>query len=159
MTTNIGQIITQESETWKSSTEVLPLELPANLTKKQNDDCFISLYNGEAASPKEIAVSLGRLMMAFPKMSNGFFDLLAERIAANKFTSRRLYDAINSLIDNFNYKELNIADIIKFDKKVKLYSYNEVCRMVSKGEVSFSDFEIREINGECYRVKKTDLIS
>lgn len=159
MTTNIGQIITQESETWKSSTEVLPLELPANLTKKQNDDCFISLYNGEAASPKEIAVSLGRLMMAFPKMSNGFFDLLAERIAANKFTSRRLYDAINSLIDNFNYKELNIADIIKFDKKAKLYSYNEVCRMVSKGEVSFSDFEIREINGECYRVKKTDLIS
>lgn len=97
-------------------------------------------------------------MMAFPKMNNGFFDLLAERIAANKFTSKRLYDAVNSLIDNFNYKELNIADIIKFDKKAKLYSYNEVCRMVSKGEVSFSDFEIREINGECYRVKKTDFI-
>lgn len=88
-----------------------------------------------------------------------FFDLLAERVIENDFTAKRLSDAVNHLIDNFNYKELNIADVIKFDRKAKLYTYSEVCRMVSKGEAAFSDFEIREINGECYRVKKTDLIN
>lgn len=123
----------------------------------QNDGCYISLYRGDPASPKDVAVSLGRLMMAFPKMSNGFFDLLAERVAANKFTAKRLNDAINHLIDNFNYKELNIADIIKFDKRAKLYSYNDVCKMVSKGEATFSDFAVKEINGTHYRVKKTDI--
>lgn len=93
-------------------------------------------------------------MVAFPKMENEFFNLLSERVRANKFTTKRLNDAINHLIDNFNYKELNIADIIKFDKKVKLYSYNDVCKMVSKGEASFTDFAIKEIDGTHYRVKK-----
>lgn len=96
-------------------------------------------------------------MVAFPKMGNEFFNLLSERVRANKFTTKRLSDAINHLIDNFNYKELNIADIVKFDKKVKLYSYNDVCKMVSKGEASFTDFVIKEIDGTHYRVKKTDL--
>lgn len=91
-------------------------------------------------------------------MDGTFFNLLSERLIDNSFSSKRLKDAINDIIDNFRYKELTIADIIKFDKRVKLYSYNEACRMVSKGECSFSDFETREINGKFYRVKKTDLI-
>lgn len=102
-------------------------------------------------------MSISRLMVAFPKMENEFFNLLSERVRANKFTTKRLNDAINHLIDNFNYKELNIADIVKFDRKVKLYSYNDVCKMVSKGEASFTDFAIKEIDGTHYRVKKTDL--
>ena len=91
-------------------------------------------------------------MTAFPKMGDPFFNLLAERVRANKFTTKRLNDAINHLIDNFNYKELNIADIIKFDKRAKLYSYNDVCKMVSKGEATFSDFAVnREIEKHSYR--------
>lgn len=103
-------------------------------------------------------LACNRLGAAFPKMQPVFFDLLAERIVENNFTSKRLSDAVNHLIDNFNYKELNISDVIKFDRKAKLYTYSEVCRMVSKGEATFSDFDIREINGECYRVKKVDMI-
>lgn len=98
-----------------------------------------------------------RLQTAFPKMGQDFFNLLAERLIDNGFSSKRLKHAVNYVLDNFNYKELNIADIIRFDKRVKLYTYNDVCRMVSKGEASFSDFEMREINGKCYRVKKSDL--
>lgn len=125
--------------------------------KSQSKECSISLYGGKPAGAQDIAVSISRLMVAFPKMENDFFNLLSERVRANKFTTKRLNDAINHLIDNFNYKELNIADIVKFDKKVKLYSYNDVCKMVSKGEASFTDFAIKEIDGTHYRVKKTDL--
>ncbi len=118
----------------------------------------VSLYQDNDASPNEVAVSIKRLELAFPKMERGFFDLLAERIIANSFTSERLKDAINHVLDNFQYKELNISDIIRFDKRARLYSYNEVCVMVSKGQVSFTDFEKREIDGTVYRVLKKDLI-
>lgn len=133
------------------------LDTQEQTTKNEKGDLGVSLYKGETVKPRDLAASLSRLMFAFPKMSNEFFDILSERVVANKFTTKRLNDAINHLIDNFNYKELNIADIIKFDKKVKLYSYNDVCKMVSKGEASFTDFAIKEIDGTHYRVKKTDL--
>ena len=84
-------------------------------------------------------------------------SVLNTECVTSPLSTKRLSDAINHLIDNFNYKELNIADIVKFDKKVKLYSYNDVCKMVSKGEASFTDFVIKEIDGTHYRVKKTDL--
>lgn len=91
-------------------------------------------------------------------MSETFFNILAERVIANNFSGKRLKDAVNDVIDNFQYKELVVSDIIRFDKKIKLYSYNEVCNMATKGTASFSDFEIRVINGRHWRVLKSDLV-
>ncbi len=47
---------------------------------------------------------------------------------ANGFTDKRLQDAVNYVIDNFQYKELNVSDIIRFDKYLKLYSYDEMLK-------------------------------
>lgn len=91
-------------------------------------------------------------------MQPAFFNLLAERLVANGFNDKRLTDAINSVIDNFEYKELNISDIIRYDRKVKMYTYAESAAMVTSGKASFDDFEKREVNGVIYRVLKTDLI-
>lgn len=157
MTTKIGQILNNATAIQTSSFEISQRESPEPISRNPNGECSVSLYTGDLAEPREIAVSISRLMTAFPKMGDPFFNLLAERVRANKFTTKRLNDAINHLIDNFNYKELNIADIIKFDKRAKLYSYNDVCKMVSKGEATFSDFAVKEINGTHYRVKKTDI--
>lgn len=116
------------------------------------------MYQGPSASPSEIAIAMSRLKAAFSKMDNSFFNLLTERVISNNFSAERLKDAINQILDHYKYKELSIADIIQYDKKVKLYSHSEVCSMVSKGIAEFKDFEIREINGEFYRVKKIDLV-
>lgn len=126
--------------------------------KNSNGEMSVSLYNGRSADPNEIAVGMKRLKVAFPKMDNAFFNLLAERVMDNGFSSERLKHAINHVLDNFQYKELNISDIIRFDKRVRLYSYNEVCVLVSKGQASFTDFEKREINGIVYRVLKSELL-
>lgn len=155
----IGQMTAQAVATLENSSKELQKASPVLITKSETGEKSISVYSDKRASLESIGRSMVRLECAFPKMSDAFFSLLTERIYANKFTEKRLKDAINHLIDNFGYKELNVADIIRFDRKAKLHSYNEVCRMVSKGEAAFSDFEIREINGECYRIKKTDLIS
>lgn len=87
-------------------------------------------------------------------MEDDFFDILSERIVANNFTEERLKDAVNSVIDNFQYKELNISDVIRFDKKEKLYTYQEVANLVTQGKASFDDFDKREIDGKIYRVRK-----
>ncbi|WP_019540586.1 hypothetical protein [Proteiniphilum acetatigenes] len=126
---------------------------------KNNDgNREVSKYDDSLASPMLIYQSTNRLKAAFPKMSDQFFNLLSERIIANDFTENRLIDAINHVIDNFAYKELNISDVIRFDRKVKLYTYPEVSDLVTAGKASFSDFEIREIDGKTFRVKKSDLI-
>lgn len=99
-------------------------------------------------------------MVAFPAVDPDFINVLSERLVANGFTNRRLKDAIGTLIDNFKYQKPNISDIIGFDRKIKLYSYGEAYRLIERGEVSgFSDFEIIEVNGEKYRIKKSDKIN
>lgn len=123
-----------------------------------NSGYEISLYDKEVIEPKDIAVEMARLKTAFPKQNEAFFNLLAERLIKNGFSKTRLRDAVNHTIDDFAYKELNISDIVKFDKRIKLYTYNEVCVLVTKGQADFKDFEIREISGSHFRVKKSDLM-
>lgn len=136
----------------KNSTETLQ-----KVSHEQIRNNEISIYKGETANPQQIAVACSRLRTAFPKMESGFFNLLAERAIANKFTPERLVDAVNNIIDNFQYKEINISDIIRYDRKIKLYTYNEVCKMVTEGTAAFSDFITKEINGNVFKIKKSDI--
>lgn len=78
-----------------------------------------------------------RLQSAFPKQGKEFFNVLAERLIANGFTDQRFTDAVNHAIDNFQYKELNISDIVRFDKKVRLYNYQEACKLVTQEGYEF----------------------
>jgi hypothetical protein len=118
----------------------------------------LSIYQGHKAEPKDIAMELSKLQVAFTDISKEYMSVLTERLVRNGFTKERLRDAIGHVIDNFNYRRPNISDIISFDKKVKMYTYAEVFRMIEKGEASgFEDFQIVEVNGNKFRVKKTDV--
>jgi len=90
-------------------------------------------------------------------MRKEFFVLLTEFIIKEGFTKERLSDAVNNVIATFKYKEINISDIISYDKRVKLYTYSEVTSLVTQGKASFGDFEIRKVDGKKYRVLKSDL--
>ena len=142
----------------RNSCATLRKASPAPITKSSDGSLMVSLYQGGEASGADIAVSMKRLQTAFPKMDNAFFNLLAERVLDNGFTTERLKDAVNHVLDNFQYKELNISDIIRFDRRAKLYTYKEASELVSSGKATFEDFEKREINGTVYRIKKTDLV-
>jgi hypothetical protein len=126
-----------------------------------HEDCRreVSIYN-DSLTPQCVDQELKKLVVAFPAVDPDFINVLSERLVANGFTNRRLKDAIGSLIDNFKYQKPNISDIISFDRKIKLYSYGEAYRLIERGEVSgFSDFDIIEVNGDKYRIKKSDKIN
>lgn len=129
---------------------------PGVLKKTQSNE--ISLYEGGILTDRSIAINLKKLKEAFPRMQPAFFNLLSERVIANGFSDKRLTDAVNNVIDNFEFKELNVSDIIKFDRKVKMYTYTEAAAMVTAGKATFEDFEKREINGNVLRILKTDLL-
>jgi len=142
-----------------SSTPQLRSESPLPKPIKTNDESFeLSLYADEYPTKDDFIAASNRLSIAFPKMTKEFFILLTEFIIKNEFTSKRLSDAVNHVIANFQYKELNISDIIKFDRRVKLYTGKEFVNAQMSG-ISPDEFEKREIDGKIYFVRKIDLLN
>ena len=134
-----------------------PRACPAGFPEGRDGTAGVSLYAGDPATPGEVAVAMARLRAAFPRMAPEFFNLLAERVVERGFTAARLRDAVNETLDGFRYRELSIADIIGYDRRLRLYSYKEVAALVTRGEAEFSDFAIREFGGVAYRVRKADI--
>jgi hypothetical protein len=109
---------------------------------------YLSLYRDlPPARGDEIANECSRIQAAFPQLPPTFFLILTQRIVEKKIPIRQITDAVNNLIDNFRFPTPTIADIIGFDKKVKLFSHAEVVAMLPKG-YEFTDFEKIELNGK-----------
>ena len=118
----------------------------------------MSLYN-DSLTPDCVVTELGNLKTNFDTI-DAFIDLLSERLIANNFTNKRLRDAVGYLIDNFKYQKPKVSDIIGFDKKIRIYTHSEAYSLIERGEVSgFEDFEMIEINGGRFRIKKSDKIN
>ena len=125
--------------------------------KKTGEGTYeLSLYDGDAPTDEDFGTASARLSIAFPRMTKEFFSLLTFFVAKEGFTAERLKDAVNHVIANFQYKELNISDVVKFDRRIKLLCYAEVCDLWEKGYKE-DDFEQRKINGKVFWVRKTDL--
>jgi hypothetical protein len=121
----------------------------------------LTLYDDKQPSELDFEQAHSRLNIAFPKMKEQeqFFILLTEFVITHGFTAKRLKDAVNHVIANFQYKELNISDIIKFDKRARLYTYSEYCNLINEHKAKNDDFEVREVNGKNYWVLKKDLLN
>ncbi len=119
----------------------------------------MSIYHkGKKATQEQLLTNIAKLEMAFPKMQGEFFKILLDRIDANNFSTKRLENAVNYVIDNFRYKELNVADIISWDKHINIYTHAQICNLIHKSLIKgFEDTEIREINETKYWVLKSDL--
>lgn len=136
----------------QSSRESAGLAITNNSEKSQvvrmnNGSSGLSLYKAGELSPECIVQNQLRLSAAFPRMGENFFNLLTERLIEREFSDERLTDAINHLIDNFQYKELSIADVIRFDRVKKLYTYGEYCDAVGSGLASSDDFKAHYVEG------------
>ena len=137
MTTETKDIAAVLKQVTKNLCTTSDKGLQEGLKKTQSNE--VSLYQ-DTLSDTGVAKNMKKLQFAFPKQSKEFFNVLAERLIANGFTDERLTDAVNNVIDNFQYKELNISDIVRFDKKMKFYNYSEATTLVTeKGYVFGKD--------------------
>ena len=86
----------------------------------------ISLYGQGKVSTKVLANCFIDLKKTFPKLPDGWYDILEKMLDEEKFTDKRLIDATNNLIKTCIYPEPTIANILGYDKKQKLYSYEDI---------------------------------
>ena len=129
----------------KSLQELLPqVQAITSLQKYSQNTSEISVYR-DTLTNEGMITQISKMRKVFTQAAPGFYDVLLERIKENNFTDERLKDAVNYLIDNFKYPVPSIADIISFDKKVKLHTYQQVCDKVTAGD-KFENYE-RMANG------------
>lgn len=98
----------------------------------------MSIYKGEL-TPKFLAESVIKVRQAFPALPVDFFEIFSDRIKENGFDDQRLNDAIMHVIDNCVYPTPTIAQFISFDKRIKLYNYNQILKL--NDELSGKAFE------------------
>ena len=95
--------------------------------------------------------------MAFP---NTFKDeqqeVLAYMVVEKQIPLERLQDAVNNCIMTCRGFP-SVADILSFDRDIRMYTYNEVCAMWQKSEAVQDDFEKVRYDKKTYWILKTDI--
>ena len=125
----------------------------------------ISIYSGELT--KEcVAFNLQKVKNAFPALSPDFYTVFMDRVKDNGFSNNRLTDAVQYVIDNCVYPQPTIAQFISFDKKIKLYTYEQAfdnpglvpVKLENRKSIVWISKIDAEIFGiEIYNAKETDL--
>lgn len=92
--------------------------------KKQNAQ--LSVYGQGKVSTETFALCTIDIKKAFPKLPISWYDVLESMLNEERFTNERLIDATKSLIKNCQYPEPTLANIISFDKTIKVYLWDEL---------------------------------
>ena len=99
-----------------------------------NENNEISIYSG-TLTIDTVKDQVEKLHICFPELSKNWFEILIERIKENNFSDERLIAAVNNCIDSFVYgKQPNIANILNFNKTIKLLNYGQLTERINAGE-------------------------
>lgn len=91
--------------------------------------------------------------MAFPSLPSEFYDILSNRIIDKRIGDKRLIDAVNHVIDNCIYPTPTIANFITFDKRVKLFAYEQMVKKAEEfGGMIWESYKAVEIPGSDKKV-------
>jgi hypothetical protein len=125
----LDKILGKEHQTQK-----LPILYNENFPQKNDDGIYtISPYKGELSGPC-VKEQLNKVNRAFPELDAGFYEVLSDRIKELGFTDERLIDAVNYVIDNCIYPRPTAAQILSWDRRIKVYTYTQMVDMVNKNE-------------------------
>lgn len=107
----------------------------------------ISLYKGSLSTPCVI-LCISKIKNSFPSLPEGFYEIFSERIIDCGFTNERLIDAVNNVIDTCIYPTPTIAQFISFDKRVKVFKYPDIVKMVEEEDPNaFERYKRIEMEG------------
>lgn len=118
----------------------------------------LSLYEDNYLDSKTWLEGIAMIKKAFPRLENDWFDLVAERVKALKFTNKRFLEAVTKLCDENKYPNPAPAEIIRFDKQVNLLTHDQVAKEGKTfGDSVWAFYEIVDIEGKPYYVLRRDI--
>ncbi|HNX66485.1 MAG TPA: hypothetical protein PKH02_06345 [Bacteroidales bacterium] len=88
----------------------------------------VSVYEGEKISNDSIVRYCYKIRSAFPSLPPEFYDVLLEMVKEENFTDQRFRDAVHYVIKTCKYPTPTIASFISYDRKYKVYSYNDILK-------------------------------
>jgi hypothetical protein len=100
------------------------------LTQSNNE---LSVYK-DRLTTKGVIMNVAKIKKSFPGLPIGFYQVFDERLKANNFTDERLTDAVNHVIDTCIYPTPTIANFISFDRRIKVYTYAQYCKLCDEGD-------------------------
>jgi len=106
----------------------LALKTLTSLSNDTLDEKTLSVYQ-DSLTMECVKFNCAKILTAFKGLDTNFTNLLAESLKRNGFTDQRLTDAVNYVIDNCPYPSPSIAEFVKFDKSVKVYTYDEMLKL------------------------------
>jgi hypothetical protein len=113
----------------------------------------LSVYSDDRVNTQTIIKAFADIKQAFPSLPRGFYDILDDRVKANKFTNQRLKDCVAFVIDNCMYPTPTIANFISYDKTVKLFKYEDILNMADKfGADTWHDYKSIQLQGMSKKV-------
>lgn len=98
------------------------------------------------------------IKLAFPELTPGFYEILIKRIRANGFSNKRFERSVQHVIDNCLYPRPTIAEFLKYDRSVEIFSYDKVLQILNDtGPTIWKLLEKIEIDGNHFWIYKQDL--
>ena len=99
-----------------------------------------------------------KVLTAFQTMQKGQVQMLVEMMIDEGFTKQRAIDSVYHVVKNYQGwdKNPNIANFIQFDKRIKAYTYQELCTAHDKGELVTSDYDPIDLGHDKPRFAKRD---
>src|SRR3990167_8002523 len=89
----------------------------------------VSRYGYGEVSTEILAKCFILIKKSFPKLPDGWYDVLEKMLDVEKFTDQRLTDATMNLIKTCQYPEPTIANIINYDKTKKIYTADDILQI------------------------------
>lgn len=117
-------------------------------------DFYLSAYYFEdPVNEKDMKYELARLLRAFPEIKSSVVEELIQQIRKEKIGPIRLQAAVDYVIKNFNWQKPTVSDVIKFDRKLRLHTYEEVCKKVVTDGMNMNSFFIVPNSDKLWAVK------
>lgn len=123
----------------------------------------VTLYKGNPATAKEVAIQIDRLRRNYTQMRPDFFAALANELVADEWPAERIKDAVTHVLRTKNGGFISIADIFSFDKPMKLYNHSGYVWLITSNRAKDnanpekSDFGKIQIGGMMFFYLKKDL--
>jgi len=121
------------------------MQILSNLPQKSLESATeISVYKGNF-NPIQATKTVMRLNKAFPSLTSDFVSILLDRVKELNISDERLSDSVNYLIDNYHYPTMAIADVVSYDKKIKLLTYDEVMKIHAQTGDAFKFYKVVDL--------------
>ena len=106
-----------------------------------------------------MAKAVGDIKKAFPDLDNGFYEKFLEIVKEEKFVDDRLMDAVNHVIKTCVYPRPTIAQFMKFNQVVNIFTYDQMLDKVNRDIKAFKKHSPVQIpgHGELMWVSNKDI--